>query len=141
MEIKLKRLDKSIELPKYAHEGDAGFDIRASEDVLVKAGEKVIVPTALSMAVPEGYVGLIWDRSGLAARNSIHCLSGVLDSGYRGEIKVVLINLGKEDFQIEKGMRIAQMLIQPCVTAELKEVDDLDETKRGEGGFGSTGLH
>ena len=140
MELKIKRLDKNIELPKYAHQGDAGFDLRSLEDVLLKKGGKVIVPTGLSMEIPEGYVGLVWDRSGLAAKNSIHCLAGVIDSYYRGEIKIVLINLGKEDFQIEKGMRIAQMLIQPIMTIELKEVKDLNETKRAEGGFGSTGL-
>lgn len=140
MEIKLKRLNKSIVLPKYAHEGDAGFDLRSAEDVLIKSGEKTIIPTALSIAVPKGYVGLIWDRSGLAARNSLHCLAGVLDSHYRGEIKVVMINLGNEDFQIEKGMRIAQMLIQPVVQVELKEVDELNETTRGKG-FGSSGLY
>ena len=140
MDLQIKRLDKSIEIPRYAHEGDAGFDIRASRDVLIKGGEKVIIPTALSMAVPEGYVGLIWDRSGLSAKNSLHCLAGVLDSHYRGEIKVVMVNLGKDEFQIEKGMRIAQMLIQPVVQVNLKEVDDLGETERGDG-FGSSGLH
>jgi len=140
MEIKIKRLNKNIDLPKYAHEGDAGFDLRSAEDVLIKAGEKAIIPTALSMAVPKGYVGLIWDRSGLAARNSLHCLAGVLDSHYRGEIKVVMINLCNEDFQVEKGMRISQMLIQPVVQAELTEVDELNETTRGDG-FGSSGLH
>lgn len=141
MKVKIKRLDKTIEVPKYVHEGDAGFDIRSGEDVLIKAGEKVIISTKLSMSVPEGYVGLIWDRSGLAARNSLHCLSGVLDSGYRGEIKVIMVNLSEEDFHIEKGMRIAQMLIQPCIRARLEEVDTLSETKRGDGRFGSTGFH
>ena len=93
------------------------------------------------MAIPVGNVGLIWDRSGLASKNSIHALAGVVDSCYRGEIGIVLINLGKEDFKVEKGMRIAQMLIQPVVNANILEEGELDGTKRGDGGFGSTGVH
>ena len=140
VDVRIHRLDKTVEMPKYAKKGDAAFDLRSAEEKTVKAGHKELVKTALRIAVPEGYCGLIWDRSGLAAKNGIHCLAGVLDSGYRGEIVVVLHNLGKEDFLIEKSMRIAQMLIQPIATATLTEVEELDETVRGAGGFGHTGL-
>lgn len=140
MDVRIHRLDKSVEMPKYAKKGDAAFDLRSAEEKIVKAGHKELVKTALRIAVPEGYCGLIWDRSGLAAKNGIHCLAGVLDSGYRGEIVVVLHNLGKEDFLIEKNMRIAQMLIQPVDAATLTEVDELEDTERSSGGFGHTGL-
>jgi dUTP pyrophosphatase len=129
-----------IEAPDYAHPGDAGFDLRASHEVSIPAGSRVMAPTGLRLAIPAGHVGLVWDRSGLAAKHGIHCLAGVIDSGYRGEVKVVLQNLGGEDFVVERGMRIAQMLIQPVVSVELAQVDNLEESARGEGGFGSTGL-
>lgn len=141
MELKVKRIDKTITLPAYIHKGDAGFDLRSAEDLVIKSGEKAIVPTGLKFMIPEGYAGLIWDRSGLAAKNSLHCLAGVIDSHFRGETKIVLFNLGKEDFHIEKGMRIAQMLIQKIESPEIIEVEELDATERGSGGFGSTGLH
>lgn len=142
VELKISRLDKSIDMPFYAYEHDAAFDLRSSHDELIKTGEKKIIKTGIKMAIPEGFVGLIWDRSGLAAKHSLHCLAGVIDSGYRGEVGVVMINLGNEDFQIEKNTRIAQMLIQPIVNANIKEVDEqeLDNSKRGEGGFGSSGI-
>ena len=141
VEILIHRLDKTVELPKYAKKGDAAFDLRSVEDKVVKAGHKELVKTGVRVAIPEGYCGLIWDRSGLASKHGIHCLAGVFDSGYRGEVIVVLHNLGKEDFTIEKSMRIAQMLIQPVETAKLVEVEELDEnTERGPGGLGHTGL-
>jgi dUTP pyrophosphatase len=139
VDVRVHRLDKTVEMPKYAKKGDAAFDLRSAEEKTVKAGHKELVKTGLRIAVPEGYCGLIWDRSGLAAKNGIHCLAGVLDSGYREEIVVVLHNLGKEDFLIEKNMRMAQMLIQPVETAMIKEVEELEETER-KGGFGHTGL-
>jgi dUTP pyrophosphatase len=131
---------EGIEPPEYAHPGDAGFDLRASEELVIPAGGKVLAPTAIRLAIPAGYVGLVWDRSGLAAKHGIHCLAGVIDSGYRGEVKVVLQNLDGEDFTIEKGMRIAQLLIQPVAGAQLVRVQSLEDSSRGEGGFGSTGL-
>jgi dUTP pyrophosphatase len=138
----IKRMDKSIELPKYAYEDDAAFDLRAAKDVLIKPGEKALIPTSLKFIIPQGCVGLIWDRSGLAARNSLHCLAGVIDSHYRGETKVVMINLGKEEFKVEKGMRIAQMLIQNYEHVDIEEIEEIKEdTERATGGFGSTGLH
>ena len=141
MKVRIQRIDKENEMVKYAHDGDAAFDLRSSEDLNLSAGGKIIVPTGIKMAIPEGFAGLIWDRSGLAANSSLHCLAGVVDSGYRGEVKVVLVNLSKHDMYIKKGMRIAQMVIQKIEHPVLEEVGSLDETKRNEGGFGSTGLH
>lgn len=137
--VRIKKIKENAVIPKYAHKGDAGFDLYSAEDYLLSPGETVLVSTGISMAIPEGYVGLIWDRSGLAAKNSIHVLAGVVDSGYRGEVCVVLKNLGNEDFKVSKNMRIAQMLIQPVASAVIEESDSLDNTTRGEGGFGSTG--
>jgi dUTP diphosphatase len=131
---------EDIEAPAYAHPGDAGFDLRASTECGVPAGGRYIVPTGLRFAIPCGFVGLVRDRSGLAAKNGIHCLAGVIDSGYRGEVKVVLQNSGDQQFTVEKGMRIAQLLVIPVATAELVRVENLEESVRGEGGFGSTGL-
>jgi len=141
VDVKIQRLDKSVDLPFYAKQGDAAFDLRSAENIVVKKGEKATVRTGLKVAIPEGFVGLIWDRSGLAHKHEMHCLAGVIDSGYRGEIGVVMKNLGKEDFLVGHNMRIAQMLIQPVASAKLEEVDELDETERGEGGFGHTGTH
>ena len=141
VEVKIQRIHPDVEMPKYAHQGDAAFDLRSYEEGAIKPGERGIFKTGLIAAIPEGYVGLIWDRSGLAAKNSIHVLAGVIDSGYRGEIGIVLKNLGCEEFKVTKNMRIAQMLIQPVATANLTEVENHDETNRGEGGFGSTGTH
>ncbi len=141
MEIRIQRLDKELELPDYAHEHDAAMDLRAAHEEILAAGEKKIVKTGIKIAIPTGHAGLIWDRSGLAAKNSIHTLAGVIDAGYRGEVGVVMINLGGEEFKVDKGMRIAQMLIHPIINVKVTEVDELDETERGEGGFGSTGVH
>ena len=138
MKLKIQRI-ADVEMPSYAKEGDAAFDLRAAEETLLKPGQKAIVKTGLKMAIPENHVGLVWDRSGLAAKNGIHVLAGVVDSGYRGEIMVVLKNLGEADVEIIKNMRIAQMLIQPVVSAQIEEAESLDETERGGGGFGSTG--
>tara|TARA_B100001971_G_C17802705_1_gene340135 strand:+ start:135 stop:560 length:426 start_codon:yes stop_codon:yes gene_type:complete len=141
MKVRIQRIDKENEMVKYAHDGDAAFDLRSSGNINLSAKGKVIVPTGIKMAIPEGFAGFIWDRSGLAANSSLHCLAGVVDSEYRGEVKVVLVNLSKHDMYIKKGMRIAQMVIQKIEHPVLEEVGSLDETKRNEGGFGSTGLH
>ncbi len=141
MQIKIQKIKDDAIIPKYAHQGDAGFDLYSTEDYFLKQGESVLVSTGICMAIPEGYVGLIWDRSGLAVKNSIHVLAGVVDSGYRGGVCVVLKNLGNEEFKITKNMRIAQMLIQPVISAIIEESDSLDKTGRDKGGFGSTGTH
>jgi len=140
LELKIMKLDVGLDLPKYIHDYDAAFDLPAAESATIAPGEKKIIRTGLKMAIPEGYTGLIWDRSGLAAKNSVHVLAGVIDSGYRGEVGVVLINLGKETITVEKNMRIAQMLIQPVAQPDIVEVKTLNQTSRNEGGFGSTGM-
>jgi dUTP pyrophosphatase len=141
VDVRVKKLDSSMTTPHYAHQGDAGIDLRSSEEASIPAGHTRTVKTGTAMAIPEGYVGLVWDKSGYASKHSIHTLAGVIDSGYRGEIAVVLRNLGTEEFRITKDMKIAQILIQPVVRANLIESESLDDTSRGEGGFGSTGTH
>ncbi|MBI1969235.1 dUTP diphosphatase [Candidatus Woesearchaeota archaeon] len=127
-------------LPCYAHQGDAGLDLYAASDLTIPPQETVLVPTGIKMAIPEGHVGIIKDKSGLA-RESLHTLAGVVDSGYRGEILVVLKNFGDKVYNIRKNQKIAQMLVQPIARVEIVESKELPETIRGERGFGSTGLH
>lgn len=138
LKIKIQKMN-GMKMPEYAHEGDAGFDLFASEDYELGPMENKLVATGIKIEIPEGYVGLIWDRSGLASRHSLHNLAGVIDAHYRGEVRIVVMNLGKEKFEISKGMRIAQMLVQPVVNAEIVEADSLSETQRGDKGFGSSG--
>ena len=126
-------------VPSYSRPGDAGADLKASESSKVPARSKCLVPTGLRIALPEGHVGLIWPRSGLAVKHSIDCGAGVIDAQYRGEIKVLLFNHSDKDFPIEPGDRIAQLLIQKVESIQFHPVDNLDNTSRNEGGFGSTG--
>ena len=134
-----KILDEAI-IPHYAHQGDAGMDIFSVEETIIKSGERKSVRTGVKMELAEGFVALVWDKSGLALKNGIKTMAGVIDSGYRGEIGVVLANLSGQDYKIEKGQKIAQMLIQKVERMEIEEVKELSETKRGADGFGSTGL-
>ncbi|MDP2915868.1 MAG: dUTP diphosphatase [Candidatus Aminicenantes bacterium] len=143
MELKIKRIHPEAKLPSYGHPGDAGLDLFSCVDCVLDEGEIRAVQTGIKVAVPQGHVGLIWDKSGISLRG-VHKLAGVVDAGYRGEIQVVMINLGSESYEIKKGMKIAQMLIQPVHEVKVVEVvglDDLDGTTRGDGGFGSTGLY
>ncbi len=140
MKLRIQRLDKGIDLPNFSNEDDAAIDLRAAESLVLKPMEKKAVKTGIKIAIPRGYAGLIWDRSGLAVNHSIHTMAGVIDSGYRGEVGVVLVNLGNKEFRIEKGMRVAQMLVHPVLNVGVEEVEELEETKRGENGFGSSGL-
>ena len=138
MEIKAKKIHKDAKLPSYGHVGDAGLDLFSVMECVLKGGEARAISTGIQVAIPDGYVGLIWDKSGISLKN-IHRLAGVVDSGYRGEIKIVLANLSTEAFSIEKGMKIAQMLVQPIIKVKVVDSEVLDETTRGENGFGSTG--
>jgi dUTP pyrophosphatase len=137
---------QGLPLPAYETSGAAGMDLRAAvEDeapVVLRPGSRAMVPTGLSIAVPAGFEVQVRPRSGLAAKAGITCLNspGTVDSDYRGELKVILINLGAEDFIIRRGERIAQMVVAPVVQAQWQLVDSLDETARGAGGFGSTGV-
>ncbi len=138
--IKIKRIDKEIELPKYSREGDAALDIRSAETLVLKAGEKRVVKSGIAIELPEGQVGLVWDRGGMAAKHGIHTMAGVLDSNYRGELMIVLKNLSEDNFKIEKGDRIAQLVIQPVSEAVIEESEELSDTERGEGRFTSSGV-
>ena len=132
------RLDGEGALPEYATDGSAGADLRASEAVTLPPGGRAAVPTAIHVEIPPGHVGLVWPRSGLAVRHGVDTLAGVIDSDYRGEVKVVLVNHGDEPFAIAAGDRIAQLLVQPVVRARFMR-GALAETARAAAGFGSTG--
>ena len=141
--IQIKKLSKSVSIPKYETLGSSGMDIAAyiEKEIIINPGEKALVSTGFSIAIPEGYEVQIRPRSGLAAKKNITVLNtpGTIDADYRGEIKVILINLGKEKFVIANGERIAQMVVCPVVQADLEVVKELPNTERGSGGFGSTG--
>jgi dUTP pyrophosphatase len=126
-------------LPAYGSASAAGADLCASEDVVLEPGARAAVATALRVAIPPGHAGLVWPRSGLAVRHGIDTLAGVIDSDYRGEVRVVLVNHGQEPFRIARGDRIAQLLVQRVERALFTATESLDDTARGEGGFGSTG--
>ena len=143
VKILIKKLNPDVKLPEYKTNGASGMDLVAyiQKPIKVKPKKSSLIPTGLSVAFSDDYEIQIRPRSGLAAKNNISVLNtpGTIDSDYRGEIKVILINLSQESFIVEKGLRIAQMVVCPVVQAQLKEVNDLNETGRGEGGFGSTG--
>jgi len=140
--IEVVRADPSLALPAYAREGDAGLDLAAALAVTLPPGGRQLVPTGLHVAIPDGYAGLVLPRSGLALRAGVTVLNapGLIDSGYRGEIGVLLVNHGTEAVTIGRGERIAQLVIQPVARASLVEVRELGESRRGTGGFGSTGV-
>jgi dUTP pyrophosphatase len=143
VELRVRRLRDDVPLPTYAHPGDAGLDLAAAERVEIPAGARAAVPTGLAVAVPDGWVGLVHPRSGLARRHGLTVANapGTIDAGYRGELVVLLVNLGSAPVSIEPGDRIAQLLLQQVGHAEVVEVDALDDTSRGAGGFGSSGKH
>lgn len=138
MKLRVKKIHPEAKLPAYAHAGDAGFDLFSCVDYDLAAGEVKAIATGIQMAIPPGHVGLVWDKSGISLKG-VHRLAGVVDAGYRGEVQVVLVNLGREPYAVKKGMKIAQMLIQPVESVDVEETGCLDDTSRGEGGFGSTG--
>ena len=141
--VPVKRLDESLDLPEYAYVGDAGLDLRSAEDAVLKPFERRAVPCGIALAIPSGYAGFVLPRSGLAAKHGISIVNapGLIDSNYRGEIKVILINLDPDHlFEISRGDRIAQLVILKTPSVELSEVANLDDTVRGQGGFGSSGF-
>jgi len=142
IDLAVQRVDPGVPLPAYAHPGDAGLDLHAAEDLVLAPGERRAVSTGLRIAVPEGWAGFVHPRSGLAARHGITVANapGTIDSGYRGDLAVLLINLGPEPVGIDRGDRIAQLVLQEVGRARVVEVDVLDTTVRGEGGLGSTGM-
>lgn len=142
VDLPVKRLDSGVPLPGYAHEGDAGLDLCAAMDLTLAPGARALISTGIAVAIPSGYAGFIQPRSGMALRHGLSFVNtpGLIDSHYRGEIKIIAVNLDRETtLEIRRGDRIAQLVIQPVATAAVVEVDELGDTSRGEGGFGSTG--
>ena len=137
--LRFKQLDPRALLPKRGSVLAAGLDVCSIEELKIEPKQRTMARTGLAVAIPPGFYGRVAPRSGLAAKNGLDVLAGVIDSDYRGEVKVPLINLGKQSFTIERGTRIAQMLVLPVPKVNLVEVDELDETARGKGGFGHTG--
>ena len=142
MTVKVLRSDPAAQLPAYAHPGDAGMDVRSVEDVTLAPGARALVRTGLVLMLPPDAEAQVRPRSGLALKHGVTVLNtpGTIDAGYRGEVGVILINLGAEPFVVEKGMKIAQLVISRVTQAEVVEVASVDETDRGAGGFGSTGI-
>lgn len=139
--LDVRRLDPDLPLPAYAHPGDAGLDLHAADTTTLAPGARALVPCGIAIAVPDGHVGLVNPRSGLAVDLGLTVLNGpgTIDAGYRGEVKVLLINHGDTPVEVMHGQRIAQLLVVPVVAVDVREVDHLDPTGRGAGGFGSTG--
>jgi dUTP pyrophosphatase len=140
--LEVKRLDPDLPLPRYQHAGDAGLDLHAAESVELAPGERAVIGTGIAVAVPAGFVGLTAPRSGLAARVGLSTVNapGVIDSGYRGELKLIIVNLDPKDpIVIERGERVAQLLLMPVSSADVVERDELSPSDRGDAGLGSTG--
>lgn len=143
MKVRVKKIHKDAKIPSYAHLGDSGMDLYSVEGATIEPGERKMVGTGLRISVPKGFEAQIRPKSGLAANFGVTVLNtpGTIDSSYRGEIRIIVVNLGKEAYKVEKGKKIAQMVIAKVEEAEVEETDELDETTRNNGGFGSTGLH
>lgn len=140
MNLKIKKLNPTAILPTRAHHDDAGLDLYSVEEIKIAPNSRATISTGLAFAVPSGYVGLVWDKSGVALNLGLTCLAGVLDAQYRGELKIVVLNVGSEIVEIKAGQKVAQLLIQKIELPEVVEVDDLTVTDRADGGFGSTGI-
>jgi dUTP pyrophosphatase len=140
MNLPIQQLEPEAKLPEYAHPGDAGMDVFSLEACELVPGERCAIRTGIALQVPEGYVALVWDKSGRSVKEGLTTMAGVIDAGYRGEVQIVLINLGNDPVSIEKHQKIAQILIQPVVSATIVSTEALDDSSRGTGGFGSTGL-
>lgn len=142
MKLLIEKIDESAVVPFYAHKGDAGLDLFSIEEVVINPGERKLIHTGIKIGLPENTEAQIRPRSGLALKHGITVLNtpGTIDEGYRGEIGIILINLGEESFKVEKKMKIAQMVIKPVLHMDIEEVKQLSDSERGEGGFGSTGF-
>ncbi|MFT7615592.1 MAG: dUTP pyrophosphatase [Candidatus Woesearchaeota archaeon] len=139
MNVRIKRLHKNAIIPKYGRKGDAGFDLHATLGCRIKPGQKVTVPTGIAIELPDGYVSHVWDRSGLAAKHGITTLAGVIDSNYRGEYNIVMINLGEEDYEIKAGDRIAQIVVIKHEVVSFTEVEELEDSERADNWSMSSG--
>ena len=141
MRLAIKKLHPDAKVPRFALSGDAGLDLGAIEAIEFAPGERKGIQTGIALAIPEGFVGLIWDKSGVALKRGLKTMGGVIDAGYRGEVVVIAKNLSEETISFSAGEKVAQILIQPVEHPEIEEVIELPESERGEGGFGSTGSH
>lgn len=139
MQLPIKKLHSEAKLPAFAHDTDAGMDVYTTKDIELKPGELVAIPIGIAFAIPVGYVGLIWDKSGVAIKRGLKTMGGVVDAGYRGEVFVGMVNTGTDTQVFTVGEKVAQILIQKIEQPEIIEVTDLDNTSRGDGAFGSTG--
>lgn len=142
MKLKVKLINPDAKLPSYAHQGDSGMDIYSVEDKIINSGETALIKTGLKIELPEGTEAQVRPKSGIALKSSVTVLNtpGTVDQGFTGEICVILINHGKNEYKVNKGEKIAQMVIQPVIRVEVEQVEELSDSSRGEGGFGSTGL-
>ncbi|HDP73868.1 MAG TPA: dUTP diphosphatase [Candidatus Woesearchaeota archaeon] len=140
LSIKVKKLSDNAELPEYMYESDVGLDFRSNEDATLKPMEQKHVKTGVAVIIPENHVGLIRDRAGIVSKMNVHTVAGTFDPEYRGEVTIGLVNLGENEVMIEKGMRIAQMIIVPAARVDVEEVDELPDTERSDKSFGSTGI-
>ena len=138
MILKLKKINPDAKVPDTAYKGDAGLDLYSIKEILIKAGKRTIVGTGIGIEIPDGFVGLVWDRSSLPAKYGLTTMAGVIDSGYRGEIKVVMFNTSEKDYTIKKHDKIVQLLIQKIESPKILEVQDLSESERGQKSFGSS---
>lgn len=139
MEVKFKRLRPEAKIPMYGRNGDAGFDLYACEDQIIESGERSRISLGFAMELPEGYVALIWDRSGMAAKYGIHSMAGVIDSNYRGEITAILLNTTDKQYAVSKGDKVVQMIIQKHEVVQFKEVPELADSERGDQAWLSSG--
>lgn len=137
--LKIVRLDKTMKMPAFAHDDDGGFDLYAAKTITIQPGERISIPSGLRMEIPYGFVGFIWDKSGLSHKHGLKTFGGVVDAGYRGEVMIGIMNLGAEPYTFEKNHKVAQISIQRREEIKIEEVEELSDSERGEGGFGSTG--
>jgi len=140
MKILVKKLVSEAKMPVFSQAGDAGMDLYSAEDAVLKPGERISCKTGIAIKIPDGYVGLIWDKSGPSHKFGIKTLGGVFDSNYTGEYLIGMVNLSGENFEIKKGQKIAQVIFQKIEIPEIEEVNELPQTNRGDGAFGSTGV-
>jgi dUTP pyrophosphatase len=140
MQLKFKKLHPNAKIPSYAYAGDAGLDLYVSEDLVLKKDERKSIPLGIAVEIPDGYVGILFDKSGLSHKHGLKSYGGIIDSCYRGEIHVGMMNLSDKDYKFEAGDKIIQILIMPVLHAEVMECDELTESDRGEGAFGSSGV-
>lgn len=141
MKLKIKKLHPNAKIPSYAHHGDAGFDLYVPEPITLQPGDRKTIPLGIAVEIPDGYVGLMFDKSSLSHKQGLKTFGNVIDSGYRGEIHAGLINQSNQTQTLEAGQKIIQMLIMPVITVDIEEVETLSESKRGDGAFGSSGKY